>query len=269
MKALVESQIAHELLETGTLSSFKVFDVHGHMGGFSGIWFPHPEATDMVRTMERCGVERLVFSHHAALQDPFQGNRRAQEAIAAFPHRLLGYYAVNPHYAKHIRDIAGNGRLPKGFAGYKILAGYYRTPITCDACIPLWEHANREKLPVLLHTWGGDSCAGCREVETIATKYPDAVILMGHAQYGEWAKAIHCAREFPNVYCELCAAYAVNGLIQMMVDSGIEDKVLFGTDLPWFDPMYGIGCVVFAHISDHARRKILRDNAVNIFRKWL
>jgi len=43
----------------------------------------------------------------------------------------------------------------------------------------------------------------------------------------------------------------------------------FGTDLPWFDPMVGIGCIVFAEIGDAARRKILRDNAARIFERWL
>jgi len=50
-----------------------------------------------------------------------------------------------------------------------------------------------------------------------------------------------------------------------MVEDGIEDKILFGTDLPWFDPMCGIGCVVFARISETARRKILRENALRLF----
>ena len=103
----------------------------------------------------------------------------------------------------------------------------------------------------------------------IAAEFPDATILMGHSQYGYWDEAIACAREHENVYCELTAAYAVAGLIKKMVDDGIGDKITFGTDLPWFDPMMGIGCIVFADIGDVARRKILRDNAARIFERWL
>jgi predicted TIM-barrel fold metal-dependent hydrolase len=269
MKPNARSPIVEELLTTGTLSSFKVIDTHGHMGGFSGIWFPNPEPADMVRTMDRCGVDKLVFSHHDALQNPFTGNQKAQDAIDAFPDRLIGYYAVNPNYPEHLKQAVEGFSSLRGFAGYKILAAYYGTPVTEPACQPLWQHAHEAKLPVLLHTWGGDRCAGWQQVREVAGKYPGATILMGHSQYGDWDKAIECAKDLPNVYCELCAAYSVNGFMQKMVDAGIEDKITFGTDLPWFDPMYAIGCVVFAHISDTARRKILRDNAERIFSRWL
>ena len=269
MRPKIDSAIVDELLTTGTLTSFKAIDTHGHMGHYAGIWFPKPEAADMVDTMDRCGVEKLAFSHHDALQDPGPGNRKAQEAIDSFPDRLIGYYAVNPNYPDQLKQAVEDFDSLRGFAGYKILAAYYGTPVTEPACEPLWAHAHEARLPVLLHTWGGDRNAGCQQVSEIATKYPGATILMGHSQFGDWDKGIELARDFENVYCELCAAYSVNGLIRKMVEAGIEDKVTFGTDLPWFDPMYGIGCVVFARISDTARRKILRDNAAQIFERWM
>jgi predicted TIM-barrel fold metal-dependent hydrolase len=37
--------------------------------------------------------------------------------------------------------------------------------------------------------------------------------------------------------------------------------VLFGTDLPWFDPLYAIGCICFSRITDDDRRDILHRNA--------
>lgn len=269
MKALIESDITQELLNSGATQSFRVIDTHGHMGHFGGKWMPNAEPADMIRTMDRVGVEYLVFAHHEALQDPERGNRRAQEAVDQWPDRFLAYRAVNPNYPDDVRRAVDTFSTLRGFVGYKVLAAYYGTPITLPACVPMWQHADAEKLVVLLHTWGGDQCAGWRQIREIAEKYTDAVILQGHSQYGDWDQAIRCARDFPNVYCELCAAYAANGLIQKMVDEGIEDKITFGTDLPWFDPMYGIGCVVFARISDDARRKILRDNAMRIFNRWI
>jgi predicted TIM-barrel fold metal-dependent hydrolase len=37
--------------------------------------------------------------------------------------------------------------------------------------------------------------------------------------------------------------------------------MLFGTDLPWFSPLQGIGAVLSAEISDDDRRNILHRNA--------
>lgn len=269
MRPRINSKIAEELVETGTPNSFKAIDTHGHMGGFSGIAFPNPAPEQMLRTMDRCGVEWLVFSNHDALQDQEAGNLKAQEAIRAHPTRFRGYLAVNPRYPDLLRKAVERFETNSGFVGYKILAGYYEVAVTQPECGPLWKHADEARLVVLLHTWGGNKYAGCRQVREVAAKYPGATILMGHSQYGDWDKAIQLAQEYDNVYCELTAAYAANGLIKKMVDAGIEDKITFGTDLPWFDPMYGIGCVVFSQISDDARYKILRGNAERILAPWI
>jgi predicted TIM-barrel fold metal-dependent hydrolase len=269
MKPKTSSAIVQELLETGRILSFPVIDAHGHMGTWHGIWFPRSEPDPMVATMDRCGLGTLVFSHHHALQNPQADNEKAQQAIDRYPDRLIGYYAVNARYPKNIQDITQNFSRLRGFAGYKILAGYYQTPITLPEYAPVWAHAHEEKRPVLLHTWGGDPYAGWRQVKEIAGRYPDVPILMGHSQYGDWNEAVALAKECPNVYCELTAAGDQNGVVQKMVDEGIEEKVLFGTDLPWFDPMHTIGVIAFCRISDTARKRILHDNAAQIFSRWL
>ena len=269
MRPRIRSDIAEEIIETGSLTSFKAIDTHAHMGHFRGIHFPNPMAADMVATCDRAGVEWVACAHHDALQNPETGNPKAQEAIDAFPDRILGYYCVNPNYAEQLAEaVAGFGQL-RGFAGYKILAGYYKAPITLPACEPLWRQAHDEKLAVLLHTWGGDTNAGVKQVHEIASRYPEARILMGHSQYGQWDDAIKLCKDHPNVYCELCAAYGVNGVLEKMVNAGIERRVTMGTDLPWFDPQCCIGCVVFADINDTARRRILRDNAAEIYARWI
>jgi len=46
-----------------------------------------------------------------------------------------------------------------------------------------------------------------------------------------------------------------------MVNAIGADRVLFGTDIPWYDPGYGIGSVLFSRISDADKYKILYENA--------
>ncbi len=89
---------------------------------------------------------------------------------------------------------------------------------------------------------------------------------MGHSGYGEWDRAIGVARDYEHVYLELTAAYHVNGIIERMVREAGSHKILFGTDLPWFDPHYGIGCVVWAKIADEDRHNILHRNAERLLR---
>jgi len=66
-------------------------------------------------------------------------------------------------------------------------------------------------------------------------------------------------REFPNLYLEL------------FVEKAGSHKILFGTDLHWFDPHYYIGAILSADISDEARRDIFYRNGEQILSKfqWL
>jgi predicted TIM-barrel fold metal-dependent hydrolase len=42
--------------------------------------------------------------------------------------------------------------------------------------------------------------------------------------------------------------------------------MLFGTDLPWFDPHYTTGCILFARISDDDRHNIFHRNPERILK---
>lgn len=125
----------------------------------------------------------------------------------------------------------------------------------------MWERANAEKRLVLSHTWAKTGGCGADDMRTIAEKYPDVRLLLGHSCYGAWPEVIALAVEFPNVYLELTAAAHVYGLIEWMCREAGSHKVLFGTDYPWFDPMAYIGFVTFAHIEEDDMRNILYNNA--------
>ena len=98
-------------------------------------------------------------------------------------------------------------------------------------------------------------------MQAVAERYPDVRLIRGRSCYGAWEEAIALARDFPNVYLELTAAYHVYGLLEWMCRDAGSEKVLFGTDYPWFDPFVAIGCVVLAHITEDDMRNILWANA--------
>ena len=105
------------------------------------------------------------------------------------------------------------------------------------------EYAEDHELLVLMHTWGRSPYDSPSLVGKLAEKYSHVTFLMGRLGYGEWEKSIQVARDYPNIYLELTAAYAVNGVIEWMFKEAGSEKILFGIDLPWFDPHYGISCV--------------------------
>lgn len=263
------SAIAQEFLATGRSASCPVIDMHGHYGPFGGIYFPTPYAEGMLRAMDRAGVARIVCSSHASLVDPPRGNREMAEVIEAHPDRFSGYATMNPNYPDQVAAEIEALERRRGFVGFKFHPTANKYPLTGDGYLPALEYAHQNRLIVLSHSWGLSDYDAPRMFGEIAPRYENATFLMGHSGYGEWEAAFGVARDHPNVYLDLTAAYKVAGIIERMVREVGSQKIVFGTDLPWFDPYYCIGCVCFSRTDDEDRRNILHRNADRLLAPFL
>ena len=261
---MIDSAIAREYLGTGRCATCGVIDLHAHYGHFRGIYMPNHDPEAMIATMNRCGVETIVTSGHTALVDMVRGNAQIAEISVRHPGRWYGYLTYNPNYPAEGRaEIeAFDGR--SSFVGIKLHPSHHGYPLTGDAYRPVLEFAASRRLIVLTHTWGRSTTDGPELLSQVAERYPEITWLAGHSGHGEFDLCMEVARTHANVYLELTAAYAVRGLIEDMVSRVGAHKIVFGCDLPWFDPHYAIGCIVMAHISDNARRAILRENALRL-----
>ncbi len=210
---MMSSQIVREFMESGKSKTYPVIDMHTHLGLYQGIYFPNPSPEDMVRTMDRCGVKMAVSSSHAALIDSRE-NIKMVDIVKRYPDRFRAYWVINPNYPEDIEEGIRQFSKAEGFVGFKFLSDYHKYPVTSPRYEPALKYADEYGLIVLLHTWGYSSYDSPTLVEKIAVRYPNAVFLMGHSGYGEWEEAIRVAQDNSNVYLELTAAYAVNGVIE-------------------------------------------------------
>jgi len=257
-----DTPLARAFWNRGRVRGCPVYDMHGHMGTYGAIYFPRGETARMIETLDEAGVAMLCFSHHHALSAPDIGNAPAIKAVRAYPKRLRAYCALNANYPDTIRrEVRTFDRYRDVYVGYKTLADYHGIPISAEPYKPAWEHADACGLLVLNHTWGGSANDGPGPVREVARRYPRAKILLGHSLHGDWDAAVEIAREFPNVYLELTAVLDDRGAIERFAAGAGSERMLFGTDLPWFDPHHGIGALLSADISDADRHNILHRNA--------
>jgi predicted TIM-barrel fold metal-dependent hydrolase len=233
------------------------------MGSFNAIHFPAAEPAQMVRRMDRAGVRWLVFSHHASLSSPDMANAPAVAAVRAFPDRLRAYCVVNPHYPELVaRDLAGFDAMRDVYVGLKLHAEMHALAYTDDRYEPAWKFADERGLPVLAHTWGGSPRCGLEVMTEVARRYPRIKLLLGHSLHAKFDEAIALAREHPNLYLDLCAVIDERSdTLERMVAGVGSEKILFGTDMPWFDYHYYLAGVLTADIDEAARRNILYRNA--------
>lgn len=281
---MIDSPIVREYVETGKSESCPIIDLHGHIGHFYGAYLPSAPLEKMIASLERHGVKRIVCSSHKALAyDTERGNSEMQEMIDTYPERFLGYWVVNPNQPERMKQDLEKFESTRGFVGFKFWADYHLIPITSPKYDPVLEYANEKKLLQKVHTFGGSPFNSPDMLGKIAEKNPRANFLMAHCGYGDWETSIRVARDQPNVYLDLTSAVQsidfdlmpggsfmpagatrspmVNGIIEEMVAVSGPEKIVFGSDLPWYSQAYHAGAVLFAEISDTARHSILHGNA--------
>lgn len=256
------SPLAQEFWEKGRSETCPIYDMHGHMGETASIYFPRAETSAMIGTMDECGVKMLVFSHHLALFSPNHGNQPSIDAVRRYPDRLRAYCVINPNYPEIVqKDIEEFDQYLDVFVGFKFLSDYHQVALTDDRYRPAWEYADQHRLLILMHTWGGSSYDGPQCIRPMAEHYPNVKILMGHSCHGEWDKAVQLAKDFANVFLELTAIFDDRGVLEKFCNEAGSHKMLFGTDLPWFDPHQAVGALLSARITDEDRHAICHRNA--------
>lgn len=239
-----------------------VIDAHAHLGPFRSIYMPEASRESMIAGMERAGIEAIIVSPHDALfGDSREGNAQMLEAVQASPGRIYGYCTIHPGYPRETASELDRYLHQPGVVGVKIHPTSHEYPVDGPNYAPVLERLEAEGGLLLSHTWGNDSFCGAQKMRVIAERYPNVRLLLGHSCYGAWAEAIALAADFPNVYLELTAAAHAYGLLEWMCREAGSQKVVFGTDYPWFDPAVYIGFVTFAHIDEEAMRNILFANA--------
>jgi predicted TIM-barrel fold metal-dependent hydrolase len=282
--SLNPSPIAREYLQHGRSADCPIIDLHGHVGPFYGCYLPSSPIEAMRRRLKRAGVRRIVCSHHSALAcDVEWGNRQMKELVAAHPDEFLAYWVINPNYPEIIAADLKAFEGQSGFVGFKFWPDYHYVPVTSAKYAPALEYADARGLLVLVHTFGESPFDAPGMLADVAARYPNARFLMGHSGYGEWELSARAARDLPNLYLDLTSvvqaldfaqmpggslmprvpviAPHVNGLIEYMVETAGSSKVVFGSDLPWYNQHYHAGAVLFARITDEQRHDILHRNA--------
>jgi predicted TIM-barrel fold metal-dependent hydrolase len=93
--------------------------------------------------------------------------------------------------------------------------------------------------------------------------------LLGHSCHADWDAAVQLAGDFRNIYLELTALFEDRGVLERFVREAGSERMLFGTDPPWFDPHQAIGALLSADISDVDRHNICHRNAEKLLAPFL
>jgi predicted TIM-barrel fold metal-dependent hydrolase len=259
------SELARRYWDSGMPDDCPIVDVHAHMHEWAASYMPSASPEAMIRTMDRCGTRLTLFCSHLALNCPEIGEEANIGPVRRFPGRFMAYHAVQGGNADPARDIQRVRDNRDVYAGYKFLCDYHHVALSDARFNPYWEHADEDRLLVLMHTWGGSPYDGVDEVRKIAERYRRVTLICGHSFHGDWDNGFELA-EYPNVFFELTAVLDDRGVLEKMVEKVGSDRILFGTDLPWFSTHHGVGALLSAEMTDGDRHNILHRNADKLLR---
>jgi len=250
------------------IPSYKLIDMHTHMGPEYCIYYPEHDADSMVRYMDECNIEMIVS---APCEDLFcAGTQRTDitDAMRRYPDRIKGYFGFNPNQGIKVAEIERAFRENEGYVGLKFLPDYHRTLLTDPAYADALTFANERGLLLLSHTWGvsmnGEQCNSADKIIYLMEHYPNIRFIMGHSIQGQTELAIEIAQKYQNAYLDLCDTGRFYGMIERMVAEVGAEKVLYATDAPMQGYRFIQGAVLGADITDAERELIFRGNALRL-----
>lgn len=242
------------------LEDVLVIDCHNHIGPWRQFHAPRNDAEGMLASMDAIGINQAFITAHAAIGPDYRyGNDLVIETLERHPDRFFGYVTVNPSYASDMERELERCLRVRGMKGIKLHPAMHGMPIDSAAYTAAYETANARRCPLLIHTWGA---ADMTVIDKLTRRYPDAQFIIGHAGADVRAmeEAIRIADSRDNAYLDLALSMAYEGNVEWFVSMVGSRKVVFGSDMPFYDPRPTFGRVALADISEDEKRDILGRN---------
>jgi uncharacterized protein len=206
-----------------------------------------PEVTDRKRSpedvialMNEAGVSHICLSAWSRPGKAIISNSEVAEYTRAYPDRIFGLATVDLHDPVNaVKELEHYVRV-EGFVGLRIVPWLWNLPPTDAHYWPLYVKCIELDIPFLTqvgHT--GPLCPSevgrpIPYIDTIALKFPDLKIIMGHIGYPWTAETVAVAWKHKNVYIDTSAwspKYYPPELITFANTTG-RYKVMFGTNFP-------------------------------------
>lgn len=228
---------------------------------------------NLLAEMDRCGVGTAVLLAIAPGL-PFRDDiaRTWLDAVAAAgaEERLVVFGSVHPRS----RDAGDQLRAlhRAGIRGIKLHPTMQRFHPDDPEAMELYEVCEELQLPVFFHAGRAgiepgftQSYATLDHYVAPAAEFPEVQFVFGHAGARDFADALPVAKAHTNVWMDI-QGQGVSHLRQMLTELG-PDRLVFGTDWPWYPVAVSLAKLLIATDGDAAARDLVfAENAKRLLR---
>jgi uncharacterized protein len=255
--------------------AYKVIDSHFHIGKYASSTFSKLYDGYDIKAAKDLNFKKIIFIHNGFFFDLDFGLKETIKLVKKYNDFACAMLVFNPnHIEKSVNMIEEHyGR--DNIVGIKMHPEDHRCFITDEKYEPLWKIAVSKDIPIMSHTWNPNVASKFQKYadallfENIVKKYPELKVILGHAgakdyYYDEVIKMLKRNRK-KNIYIDLAGDILYEGMLEEFVRQTGSENILFGTDLPWMDPILNYVYVRDSKIGIKDKENIFYENSRRLF----
>lgn len=249
-----------------------ICDAHMHVGQFYGDYFSPQWVVDKI---DEIGIDNAVVSSTTTCEENYDKVLAEIQTLCKLGYgKVLPVLWLTPLMLKEQKVIDRFLHCGIGWRCVKIHGalheGWFTTySIAMKRTIQI---AKRLGVPLLMHT-GEYECCEAGYYEKVISAHKRQTFILAHSR--PVVQTIEVMKSCPNAWCD--TAFSLTEEIVQLVDAGLSDRILWGTDLPIPSHFYGSDMdysEYYRHLlKDLQRRitsedytKITQDNFLRLFK---
>ncbi len=199
-----------------------------------------------LRAMDAAGIDVAIVlalvSCHVELEIP---NEYVADFVRANPTRAIGFASVDPNDPQAV-DKLRYAATDLGLRGLKLSPPYQGFHPHSPEAWRVYEAAAELGLVVTFHQGGVFLRRGFLEyaypslLDRVARSFPTMKMIIAHVGQPWVPETVAVMFKNPNVFTDLSARYGrpwqLYGILMNLLDYGVWDRVLFGSDFPIYEP---------------------------------
>jgi len=254
-----------------------IIDVNAFLGHYAFRRLRHNRATELLAIMDHFGIARACVASADAIlyRDSHMGNVLLREETLPYPERFWCYATINPAYAEWRHDL--QECVDWGFKGLRLYPKHHGYSLQDPETARLIGAAAEAGMPVSIpvrvedprqrHWLDIEATVSIEEALSTAEGHPAATFILTESVPPlQPDSAIWARMRRVNLYLEMSRMTAVmENSIGFLVQHLGEDRILFGTGLPFKTPSASFLKMQALDAPDDAKQKVFGENARHIF----